>query len=82
MTIDSIVVILRLPLVVAVMSVVEDATVAQTAEPAPTAPPGLTIAGWVLMISSLSFVWGLAIWCYRRALSIKEPVDPGPAARP
>jgi len=23
-------------------------------------------AGWIFMLTSLAFVWGLAIWCYIR----------------
>ena len=26
----------------------------------------MTIAGWILMVGSLCFVWGLAGWCYWR----------------
>jgi hypothetical protein len=29
----------------------------------------MTIGGWILMIGSLSFVWGLAGWCYYKILS-------------
>jgi len=29
----------------------------------------LTVGGWVLLIGSLSFVWGLAVWCYYKVLS-------------
>jgi hypothetical protein len=29
----------------------------------------MTTAGIVFMIASLTFVWGLAIWCYRKILS-------------
>ena len=29
----------------------------------------MTFLGMVLMILSLAFVWGLAIWCYRRVLT-------------
>lgn len=29
----------------------------------------LTPAGWAMMLVSLSFVWGLAIWCFRRVLT-------------
>lgn len=33
----------------------------------------MTTAGIVFMILSLLFVWGLAIWCYRKILS--EPKE-------
>lgn len=47
----------------------------------PAARP-LSPGGWCFMLLSLGFVWGLAICCYRRVLSSKSPVDPGPAGRP
>lgn len=28
----------------------------------------MTIGGWILMVGSLSFVWGLAGWCYWKIL--------------
>jgi hypothetical protein len=28
----------------------------------------MTIGGWIFMSLSLAFVWGLAIWCYRKVL--------------
>ena len=31
----------------------------------------MTIAGWILMVGSLCFVWGLASWCYWRIFSVK-----------
>ena len=33
----------------------------------------MTIGGWILMVGSLSFVWGLAGWCYYKIL--KGPKD-------
>lgn len=32
----------------------------------------MTIAGWILMVGSLVFVWGLAGWCYWKVLSTSE----------
>ncbi len=29
----------------------------------------MTTGGWIFMIASLAFVWGLALWCFRRILS-------------
>lgn len=29
----------------------------------------MTAGGWIFMIASLAFVWGLALWCFRRILS-------------
>jgi len=33
----------------------------------------LTAAGWIFMILSVGFVWGLAIYCYRQVLKSPEP---------
>lgn len=32
----------------------------------------MTTAGWVLMIVSVTFVYGLAGWCYRKMLRAPE----------
>jgi len=32
----------------------------------------MTIGGWILMIGSLSFVWGLAGWCYYKILTTPD----------
>ena len=32
----------------------------------------MTIGGWILLVGSLSFVWGLVGWCYYRLLSGPE----------
>ena len=29
----------------------------------------MTTGGWIFMIASLAFVWGLPLWCFRRILS-------------
>ena len=29
----------------------------------------LTVGGWILLVCSLTFVWGLAGWCYYKILS-------------
>ena len=29
----------------------------------------MTIGGWITMLVSLSFVWGLTFWSFRRVLS-------------
>ena len=29
----------------------------------------LTAGGWILLVGSLSFVWGLAGWCYYKILT-------------
>jgi len=35
----------------------------------------LTPGGWLLLIGSLSFVWGLAGWCYYKVLSAPPRAD-------
>lgn len=35
----------------------------------------MTIGGWVLMVGSLTFVWGLAGWCFWKVMS-GPPGDP------
>ena len=32
----------------------------------------MTIGGWILMIGSLSFVWGLVGWCYWKVLNTPD----------
>lgn len=33
----------------------------------------MTIGGWITMIVSLAFVWGLTFWCFRKVLQNPEP---------
>ena len=35
----------------------------------------MTTAGWIFMLVSLTFVWGLAIWSYYKLLSTKPPIQ-------
>ena len=32
----------------------------------------MTISGWILLVGSLSFVWGLVAWCYWKVLTTPE----------
>lgn len=32
----------------------------------------MTAGGWLTMVVSLAFVWGLVIWCFRRVLTSPE----------
>jgi hypothetical protein len=32
----------------------------------------MTVAGWILLLASLTFVFGLAGWCYWKVLSTPE----------
>jgi hypothetical protein len=42
----------------------------------------MTIGGWIWMVVSLGFVWGLVIWAYRKVLTSpaeeKTPSGLGP----
>ena len=40
--------------------------------PGPRGGP-VTLAGWVVMLTSLGLVWGLAGWCFYRVLNQNEP---------
>jgi len=35
----------------------------------------MTVAGWILMIVSLSFVYGLTGWCYWKILTTPDNND-------
>lgn len=38
----------------------------------------MTIGGWIFLLSSLAFVWGLTIWCFKKVLGgakIEPPPD-------
>jgi hypothetical protein len=36
----------------------------------------VTLGGWVFMLASVAFVYGLTFWCFRKVLTTKPP---GPA---
>lgn len=37
----------------------------------------MTPMGWLFLLASLSFVWGLALWCFYKVLSFhEEPPEP------
>ncbi len=37
----------------------------------------MTLGGWISMVVSLAFVWGLTFWCFKRVLvSPKEEKTP------
>jgi hypothetical protein len=35
----------------------------------------MSVLGWLTLILSLSFVWGLTIWCYYKVLSAPPEVE-------
>ena len=35
----------------------------------------MNTAGWAFMLVSLTFVWGLAIWCYYKLLTTRPPIQ-------
>jgi hypothetical protein len=32
----------------------------------------MTALGWIFLVASLAFVWGLSLWCYYKVLSFRE----------
>jgi hypothetical protein len=42
----------------------------------------VTIGGWVFMLSSLAFVWGLTGWCLHRVLHAPSRPAGGEAIEP
>jgi hypothetical protein len=36
----------------------------------------MSIVGWVFMVTSLTFVVGLTVWCFRRVLTQEPPNEP------
>ena len=32
----------------------------------------MTPLGWIFLVTSLAFVWGLTLWCFYKVLSFKE----------
>ncbi len=37
----------------------------------------MTIGGWIFMLSSVAFVVGLCIWCFRKVLTTREGAEAG-----
>ena len=37
----------------------------------------MTMAGWLTLVFSLASVWGLALWCFYKVLTVREE-PPGP----
>jgi hypothetical protein len=33
----------------------------------------MTVLGWMFLIASLAFVWGLTLWCFYRVLTLPPP---------
>lgn len=37
----------------------------------------MTVLGWIFLLTSLSFVWALTLWCFYKVLSFREePPEP------
>jgi hypothetical protein len=34
--------------------------------------------GWIFLILSLSFVWGLVGWCFYKVLTVPQEIEEGP----
>jgi hypothetical protein len=41
----------------------------------------MTTVGWIFMLVSLSFVWGLIAWCYSRILRLPPEMETAKPAR-
>jgi hypothetical protein len=35
----------------------------------------MTALGWIFLVVSLSFVWGLTGWCFYKVLTVKEEIE-------
>ena len=33
----------------------------------------MTVLGWTFLVASLTFVWGLTLWCFYRVLTLPPP---------
>jgi len=42
----------------------------------------MTLGGWITMIGSLAFVWGLTIWCFRKVLETPQEENAPPGFGP
>jgi len=40
----------------------------------------MTIGGWIFLLVSLAFVWGLAIFCYIRVMKGGKAIEVPPAS--
>jgi hypothetical protein len=40
----------------------------------------MTPLGWLFLIASTVFVWGLTGWCFYRVLTAPESIEPPPAS--
>lgn len=38
----------------------------------------MSVGGWIFLTVSLSFVWGLMIWCFNRVLRGGAHIEPPP----
>ncbi|WP_290742778.1 hypothetical protein [Amaricoccus sp.] len=40
----------------------------------------MTTLGWIFLLSSTVFVWGLTGWCFYKVLTVKEEIEIPPAS--
>lgn len=38
----------------------------------------MTITGWIFLLVSTAFVWGLTIWCFYKVLTVPEEIERPP----
>lgn len=38
----------------------------------------MTVLGWVFMLASNTFVWGLTAWCFYKVMTVKGEIETPP----
>ena len=38
----------------------------------------MTTLGWIFLILSMLFVWGLTAWCFYKVLTVKQEIEKPP----
>ncbi len=38
----------------------------------------MNIQGWIFLVASTVFVWGLTIWCFYKVLTVRTPIEKPP----
>ena len=38
----------------------------------------MTTLGWIFLLLSMAFVWGLTAWCFYKVLTVEEPIERPP----
>lgn len=40
----------------------------------------MTTLGWIFLLASTAFVWGLTGWCFYKVLTVKHEIEVPPAS--